>query len=137
MFRCSITGETADPSYREDELGPFPDGWVRITLERRVLNLAHQRVRAAMAQDRAETEAALVQAGLVDEALTDRMLLADISIEARYHSLLLEHPEYVVASETAVLGDPDENLYVLEGLNAARAAMGQAPFRIPKKPADE
>lgn len=122
VFVCALSGEESDPSTHlenDDPLGEYPEGWSRLTIERRVENPRFQQIRMV--------KGALVQASLsqVPEEAREQMLpLVAMQIDAQFAALVELTPEYIIEREVVHVGDFFNNRVLAKEYSDLRETLG-------------
>jgi len=102
-FLCALSGEESDPEtlvLNDDPLGEFPEGWSRITIERRQPNPRFVEIQSVK---RALVSAALSQ--MPEEAQGQMYPLVAMQIDAQFAALEELTPEYMIVREVVHVGD--------------------------------
>lgn len=122
-YECALTGTVAkgeEPT--PDELGNLPDGWIRITIERRVLNSAWLNIQGAK---QLLLERALSQLPKLSEtALAIQQSIIALSVNAQFHALEKDTPRYLTEKETVFVSPPEQDDDVWQSLNTIRTTLG-------------
>ena len=102
-FLCALSGEESDSDtlvLNDDPLGEFPEGWSRITIERRQPNPRFVEIQSVK---RALVSAALSQ--MPEEAQAQMYPLVALQIDAQFAALEELTPEYMIVREVVHVGD--------------------------------
>ena len=120
---CALSGEEPDTETlvedENDEFDGMPEGWTKITFERRYLN---PRVREIRQAKRMLVNAALSQ--MPEEAREDMLPFVTIQIDAQFAALEQATPDFLVERESVYVSDPADNRLVAEEYNNLRSTLG-------------
>ena len=122
VFLCALSGEESDPDTfidNDDPLGEYPEGWSRVTIERRVVNPRFHDIRMV--------KGALVQAALSqvpEEAQAQMAPLVAMQIDAQFAALVELTPEFIIVRETVHVGDYANNRVLATEYSNLREALG-------------
>ena len=135
-YECALTGTVAKgEESTPDELGNLPDGWIRVTIERRVLNSAWLNIQGAK---QLLLERALSQLPKLSEtALAIQQSVIALSVNAQFHALEKDTPRYLTEKETVFVSPPEQDDDVLQSFNTIRATLGLDVLELDEEDEDE
>ena len=106
-----------------DGLDDLPLGWTAITVRRRVANQQYillSQVKSALM----EGMISQIPAGIPDNYRQGQEITIKIQVDAQFHSIELNTPQYITEEETIFISPVEGNEDVLEAYNEARANLG-------------
>jgi hypothetical protein len=120
---CALSGEEPDAedlvADEGDDFDGMPEGWTKITFERRYTNPRLAEIRQAK---RMLVNAALSQ--MPEDARGDMAPFVTIQIDAQFAALESSTSEYVVERESVYVSNPFDNRLVAEEYNNLRTTLG-------------
>jgi hypothetical protein len=128
-YVCALTGKAAREDEivhdvrEDDDLDQLPIGWLKITVERRVLNPEWLRFAEAKEQLIASQLQAIPPDVPADErAAGERLTRA--AIDAQFYAVLAGIPRYVTDTEDVYVKDPDADKQVAEAWGEIAGVLG-------------
>lgn len=126
-YTCALTGITEPASETpHKEVGDLPEGWVQITIKRRVFNdrfIEIQQVKEGLVQGQLRE----LQGLPPETAEIQEMVIRNV-IDAQFAALEANTPESLVETDEVYVANPDEHEAVKEALNSILTALDLEPY---------
>lgn len=123
-YTCALTGITTPASdTNHKDVGDLPEGWVQITIKRRVFNERYveiQQVKEGLVQSQLQ--------GLPPETAEIQEMVIRNIIDAQFAALEANTPESLVETDEVYVADPDEHEAVREALNGILTSLDLEPY---------